>query len=167
MKKRLKRNICNLDNYAVLSRVEDLSTHWKSHIGDALGYACCFWTRHLIKTPNSGHDAEEVQKAINEFFTTYLLFWIEVLAIMGNLDTGVYAINDIQQWYISVSCDDFVFKNPYIYSLFRQVWSASGQMIVNSYSWNILIPSITLPLRSITMLFHSLLPHLGSMSVIA
>ena len=167
MKKRLKRNICNLDNYAVLSRVEDLSTHRKSHIGDALGYACCFWTRHLVKTPNSGHDAEEVQKAINEFFTTYLLFWIEVLAIMGNLDTGVYAINDIQQWYISVSCDDFVFKNPYIYSLFRQVWSASGQMIVNGYSWNILIPSITLPLRSITMLFHSLLPHLGSMSVIA
>ena len=130
MKKRLKRNICNLDNYAVLSRVEDLSTHWKSHIGDALGYACCFWTRHLIKTPNSGHDAEEVQKAINEFFTTYLLFWIEVLAIMGNLDTGVYAINDIQQWYISVSYNDFVCKSPYLH-LFRQDWSASGQMIVN------------------------------------
>ena len=105
MKKRLKRNICNLDNYAVLSRVDDLSTHQKSHIGGALEYACCFWTRHLIKTPNNGQDTEKVQKAIDEFFSTYLLFWIEVLAIMGDLDTGVYAINDIQQWYISVSCD--------------------------------------------------------------
>ena len=106
------------------------STHQKSHIGDALGYACCFWTRHLIKTPNSGHDVEEVQKAIDEFFTKYLLFWIEVLAIMGNLDTGVYAINDIQQWYISVSYNDFVCKSPYLH-LFRQDWSAGGQMIVN------------------------------------
>ena len=113
MKKRLRRNICNLDDYAVLSRVEDLSTHRKLHIGDALGYACHFWTRHLIKTPNRGQDAEEVQKAIDEFFTTYLLFWIEVLAIMGNLDTGVYAINDIQQWYISVSYNDFLFQNLY------------------------------------------------------
>ena len=113
MKKRLKRNICNLDDHAVLSRVKDLSTHQKSHIGDALGYACRFWTKHLIKTPNSGHDAEEVQKAIDEFFTTYLPFWIEVLAIMGNLETGVYAINDIQQWYISVSYEDFVCQNWY------------------------------------------------------
>ena len=57
-----------------------------------------------MKTPSSGHDVEEVHKAIDEFFTTYLLFWIEVLVIVGNLDAGVYAINDIQQWYISVSC---------------------------------------------------------------
>ena len=53
--------------------------------------------------PNSGSDAEEIQKAIDEFFTTYLLFWIEVLIVMGNLDTGVHAINNIKQWYISVS----------------------------------------------------------------
>ena len=107
--KRLRRNICNLDDHAVLSKVKGLHTHQKSCIGNALGYACCFWTRHLIKTPSSGHDAKEVQKAIDEFFTTYLLFWIEVLVIMGNLDASVYAINDIQQWYISVSSKPFIF----------------------------------------------------------
>ena len=109
MKERLRRNICNLDDHAVLSRDKDLPTDQKSHIGDALRYACCFWTRHLIKTPSSGHNVEEVQKAIDEFFTTYLLFWIEVLVIMGNLDASVYAINDIQQWYISVSSKPFIF----------------------------------------------------------
>ena len=107
MKKKLKRNICNLDDYVILSRVEDISTHQKLHIGDALWYACRFWTRHLIKTPNSGHGIGEVQKAVDEFFTTYLLFWIEVLAIMRNLNVGIYAINNIQQWYISVSCKLF------------------------------------------------------------
>ena len=102
MKKRLKRNICSLDSHTILSNAKDLSTQ-KSHIGDALKYACCFWTRHLLKAPSSGFDAEQVQKAIEEFFTTYLLYWIEVLVIVGSLDVGVHAMNDIQQWYIPVS----------------------------------------------------------------
>ena len=103
MKKRLRKNICNLDDYAVLSGVKDLPIRQKSLIGDALGYACRFWTWHLVEIPSRGHKAEEVQKSIDEFFTMHLLFWVEVLAIMGNLDIGVHAINNIQQWYISVS----------------------------------------------------------------
>ena len=136
MKKKLRRNICNLDDHAVLSRVEDLSTHRKLHIGDALGYACCFWTKHLIKTPINGQDAEEVQKAIDEFFTTYLPFWIEVLAVMGNLDTGVYAINDIQQWYISVSYDYFVCKSPYLQLIQAGLvckWADDSQHLILEY----------------------------------
>ena len=105
MKERLKKNICNLDDHVSLDKVEDLPTRQKTHIGDALKYACCFWTRHLIETPGSDCDVQKVQKAIDEFFVTHLLFWIEVLVIMGNLDISVYAINDIQQWHFSVSCD--------------------------------------------------------------
>ena len=56
-----------------------------------------------MNTPSSGCNAEESRKAIDEFFATHLLFWIEVLAVMGNLGVGVHAINDIRQWYISVS----------------------------------------------------------------
>jgi hypothetical protein len=69
--------------------------HWNMH---------AFWTKHLARIPGSGPDVEEVQKAIDKFFTTHLLFWIEVLSLMGNLDVGVYALNDIQQWYMLVSC---------------------------------------------------------------
>ena len=115
MKKRLKKNICNLDDYTILNEVEDLSTYQKTYIGDALEYACCFWTKHLLKTPSNGYDVEEVYEAIDEFFTTNLLFWIEVLVILGNLDIGVYAINNIQQWYISVSYQVFIYyQNPYL-----------------------------------------------------
>ena len=103
MKERLKRNICNLDDYTPLDRVEDLSTHRKVQIGDALEYACQFWTKHLVEIPNNNHNIKKVCKAVEEFFTTHLLFWIEVLVIMGRLDIGVYAINNIRQWYISVS----------------------------------------------------------------
>ena len=103
MKERLKRNICGLDGHVSLGEVKDLPDRRKAYIGDALGYACQFWTRHLVEIPSS-HDVEEVHEAINKFFTTQLLCWIEVLCLMGNLDVGVYAINDVQKWYTSVSC---------------------------------------------------------------
>jgi len=104
MEERLKKNICNLEYCANLSDVGDLSTRKKEYIGEALEYACQFWTKHLMKSPSSGPDVEEVQKAIDKFFTTYLLFWIEVLIIMGNLGASVHSINDIQQWCTLVSC---------------------------------------------------------------
>jgi len=109
MEERLKRNICDLDDYADLSDVNDVSSCRKEHIGDALEYACQFWTKHLVGSPSSGPDAEKVQKAIDKFFTTHLLFWIEVLTIMRNLDVCVHSINDIQQWYISVSYEHAVY----------------------------------------------------------
>jgi len=98
MGKRLKRNICNLDDYAVLSEVKDLPTRQKDHIGDALEYACQFWSKHLLRVPGSSFHVGEVQKAIKEFFTRHLVYWIEVLALTGNLGVGVYAMNDIEQW---------------------------------------------------------------------
>ena len=105
MEERLKRNICELDDHAILTNIGNLSTLQKVHIGKPLEYSCQFWAKHLTKVPSSGHDAEEVYKAVDKFFTINLLFWIEVLAIMGNLGVSVYAINDVQQWYSSVSCE--------------------------------------------------------------
>ena len=103
MKERLKKNICSLDDYTVLSEVQNLSDCWKDHIGDALEYGCHFWTKHLLKIPVSSPDVDEVQKAIDKFSSTHLLFWIELLGFMGNLSVGVYALDDIQQWYTLVS----------------------------------------------------------------
>ena len=103
MEKKLRKNICNLDNHAVLSEVKDLSSRQKEHIGDALEYACRFWTKHLMGIPHSSPQAEEVQRAIDKFFTIHLLHWIEVLVLTGNLGVGIYAMNDVDQWYNLVS----------------------------------------------------------------
>ena len=107
MKVRLKRNICQLDDYVYLEEVKDLSIRKETYIGDALEYSCKFWTDHLASTgtgtTNTSHDIEEVDKAINEFLTTSLLFWIEALSLTGNLNVGVYAINRIEEWYMTVS----------------------------------------------------------------
>jgi len=109
MGERLKRNICNLDDCAVLSGVTDLSTYKKVHIGEALEYACKFWSKHLLMVPSSSSHVGEVQKAIEEFFTRHLLYWIEVLALTGNLGVGVHAINDVEQWYTLVSAVQTIF----------------------------------------------------------
>ena len=101
MKGGLKRNICKLDNFILLSEVEDLSSRRTAYIGGALGYACCYWTTHLANTVAS-LGIEEVQRDIDSFFISHFLFWVEVLSLMGNLEAGVYALNDIQQWYALV-----------------------------------------------------------------
>ena len=116
MGERLKRNICRLDDCAVLSEVKDLSAHQKANIGDALEYTCCFWTKHLLKVPNNSSYVEQVKKAIDKFFTTCLLYWIEVLSLTGNLDIGVYALNDIQEWYMLVSLYVIFIWQTYIYA---------------------------------------------------
>ena len=98
MEEKLKRNICDLDDYAVLSRVEELFSQQKVHIGDALEYVCQFWTKHLLEIPSSSPHTEEVHKGIDKFFTVHFLHWIEVLVLTGNLGVGIHAINDIEQW---------------------------------------------------------------------
>jgi len=103
MRERLKKNICNLDDHAYLSDIKDLSALCKAHIGDALKYACCFWTNHLLMIPGNITCIKQVEEGINQFFTTCLPYWIEVLALTGNLGAGVYAINDVERWCALVS----------------------------------------------------------------
>ena len=104
MKQKLKKDICELDGYGPLSSVQDLKARRKTHIGDALGYACCFWASHLHCSANGRPDGDdEVHRAIDEFFTTCFLFWVEVLSLMENLATGVHALSYIAQWYAKVS----------------------------------------------------------------
>ena len=103
MKEKLKRNICDLDDYAILGEVEEFSDQKKNSIGDALEYACQFWTKHLLGVPSNSPCTQEVQREIDQFFTTHLLHWIEVLVVVGGVDVGVHAINDIEQWYTEVS----------------------------------------------------------------
>jgi hypothetical protein len=121
MEEHLRKNICGLDNYAILSKVEDLSTLRKKHIGSSLEYACQFWTRHLVSIPGDGPYTKRVQETIDSFFTKHLLCWIEVLIIMVHLGAAVSAINDIRQWYISVS-----YTRTHSYMVYSQTSALGG-----------------------------------------
>ena len=101
---KLKRNICQLNNPIELTGVEDLQERRNTCIGDALKYACLFWASHLAKSATSNLGNDEVYRAVDEFFKDHFLFWVEVLSLTRNLNIGVYALNDIDQWYSMVSC---------------------------------------------------------------
>ena len=113
-KERLRKNICNLDGCPSLSEVKDLPARKDVYIGSALGYACRFWTKHLAMVPGDNSHVSRILKAIDEFFATRLLFWIEVLGLTGNLNAGVHALHDIDQWYLSVSCATYMPRHTYI-----------------------------------------------------
>jgi len=138
MKGRLKKNICDLYDYTSLQEVKDLSTRCKAYIGDSLEYACWSWARHLLHVPYRSQNFEELHKAIDEFFTKYLLFWIEVLSLTGSLSLGVYALSDIQEWCNVVSMNSVFIKAPFS-CLFRQEFPLNGQMTASISSWNTLI----------------------------
>jgi len=53
---------------------------------------------HLCSIPNNSPHIQEVQEAIEQFFTKNLLHWIEVLVIVESLSVGIHAINDVEQW---------------------------------------------------------------------
>jgi len=65
---RLNKNICDLDDYAILSEVGDLFVRREACIGRALEYACRFWTKHLARIPGNGPHVKRMREAIDEFF---------------------------------------------------------------------------------------------------
>jgi len=165
MKKRLKRNICKLDAYVVLSKIEDLPTLRATHICETLKYACQYWTHHLAKIPCSSDGGEDIQSAIKDFFTTGFLFWVEVLSLTGNLEIGLHALYNIEQWYKMVSQMQ-KFYSSLCSCLSRQEFPASGQLIASNLSWIILTQSRT-ALQGYTMMPPYFVPlHPGSMCTI-
>jgi hypothetical protein len=166
MAKRLRRNICGLDDHDSHDKFKHLPALRRTHIGDALEYACKFWARHLMEIPSNNHNIKEVHEAIDKFFTTQLLYWIEVLGLMGKLDVGPYAINDVGKWYTSVSCGlSTRWKLVFIF-LFRQEIPVSGWMTASVSSWNTLMQSVTLLPRFTILHSHFPLPLLGFTSII-
>ena len=67
MKERLKKHICDLDDYVILGEVKDLPARRKACIGEVLKYACRFWKKYVAEIPRNGPRTKRVQEAIDEF----------------------------------------------------------------------------------------------------
>ena len=129
MKKCLRKNICDLEDYAVLTEVKDLQVLGERFIGSSLEYACRFWTRHLVNVPGRGPNTNRIKQEIEVFFAKHLLYWFEVLSIVGHLGVAVHAINHIREWYISVGYTQThsYIKRPHRFSLDRHPHLRTGR----------------------------------------
>lgn len=108
MVKELKKNICDLPQYAMNQEVEDLPARSERYISNELEYSCRFWARHLNSDSGAGGDIELTTKLLRTFFETHLMSWLEVLSITGEMRAAVYSIAFLKEWLAKVSSIDFV-----------------------------------------------------------
>jgi hypothetical protein len=96
MIKELKFNICHLETSSLSNQeVDDLDGRIQKHISDSLQYACIYWANHLCYT--SGHPIQgNIYPLIDAFFEGIRpLFWIEVLSVMRQVQSGISALRRV------------------------------------------------------------------------
>lgn len=84
MKSKLRFNICNVEESHVRNTdLRDMPTLVQRNIGPCLSYACRFWGDHLREY--STYD-EQISSELLEFLQKSLLFWLEVLSLIKQMN---------------------------------------------------------------------------------
>ena len=88
--------MCKLPDAVLNSEVNDLHKRIEQHLSPALQYACRSWHKHLgdqkaVWTP-------EVTSILHQFLEKKLLFWLEVLSVLGAVKEAVNALGVAKRW---------------------------------------------------------------------
>ena len=87
----LKQNMCGLPDGVANSDVDDLKERVGKSIDSAVQYACRSWHTHLVEGPTISVKAH-ITSALHQFLETKLLFWLEVLSVLGAAGNAVDAL---------------------------------------------------------------------------
>ena len=96
MNQRLGQNMCQLPDGVVNSDVDDLRERVEQYIDHSLQYACRSWHKHLIGTISAY--AIEIKPFLHQFLERKLLFWLEVLSVLGATREAVSALEVAAKW---------------------------------------------------------------------
>jgi NACHT domain len=92
----LKRDICHLKDPSKLNlEVQDFPERMDACVPVVLRYACCFWIEHVCSSSPGGIEWLEL---LEKFFTEKVLNWIEVLSLMGKLETIQLPLERLYTW---------------------------------------------------------------------
>jgi hypothetical protein len=101
MKSDLRFNICSLPSSFLLdSEVPDLGRRVQEMINDTLKYCCQFWGHHLIQS--NPHDHEFLRTCLEEFLHLPVLFWIEVMNLLGLRSQVIEILQQAHKWVLEV-----------------------------------------------------------------
>ncbi|KAG8882156.1 hypothetical protein FRB97_008644, partial [Tulasnella sp. 331] len=93
------RNICRLTDPSKLnSEVEGLSAKIEEYISPALAYACLYWTDHLSEARTDSKESLEVDSLVEHFVEQKILYWIEVLSLLGKTKEAVILLRSADTW---------------------------------------------------------------------
>lgn len=99
MKTQLKFNICRLESSHVANKdIPDLADRIDHYIPAHLSYSCRFWVNHLDCTAGNAASDPEVLKDIEVVLTNNLLFWFEVMSLLGAIARAAQATSLLVKW---------------------------------------------------------------------
>ena len=109
MNRRLELNLCKLPDSVINSEVDDLKERTKQYIHRPLEYACRSWHKHLADA-TLAHRLE-ITPTLHCFLEEKLLFWLEVLSILGATREAVNALEVVARWLDVRSAPFFIFPS--------------------------------------------------------
>ena len=98
MDRMLEKNMCKLPDGIANSDVMDLEERTRRHIGPALQYACRSWHTHLVGRRTTSTDTRKIASGLHRFLEKKLLFWLEVLSVLGTVRSAVDALQATINW---------------------------------------------------------------------
>jgi hypothetical protein len=100
MMKGLRFNICSLEtSYRRNRDIPDLRTRVEAAISWPLQYSCLYWTSHLVKIEKQKCNTRLIESMLRDLLIgPKVLFWIEVLSLVGRLETAPPSIRDLRSW---------------------------------------------------------------------
>jgi hypothetical protein len=94
----LKFNICDLESSLQLNEeIKDLNERVDQKISDTLQYSCAFWSNHICHSIDTGDP--EIYKLLDHFVEkSRLLYWMEVLSLIGQVAIGDSSLRRLVSW---------------------------------------------------------------------
>ncbi|EKM52761.1 uncharacterized protein PHACADRAFT_211974 [Phanerochaete carnosa HHB-10118-sp] len=89
----LRTDICNIGRIMPNSEVPGLPELVAEHIPPSLQYSCFHWTHHMFR----GEVDNELFDLLIKFGSSYLLNWLEVLSLLGELGGAVSALQTLRK----------------------------------------------------------------------
>ncbi|KAG8888572.1 hypothetical protein FRB98_007437, partial [Tulasnella sp. 332] len=75
-----------------------LSAKIEEYISPALAYACLYWTDHLSEARTDSKESLEVDSLVEHFVEQKILYWIEVLSLLGKTKEAVILLRSADTW---------------------------------------------------------------------
>lgn len=99
MNRNLTVDMCNLGDPSLLNcDIEDLDKRCKLRIKEGVRYACRWFAHHLSQIPWDRRTDKTLILSLQSFATRYLLNWIEVLSLTGELDSAILSLREAVDW---------------------------------------------------------------------
>ena len=106
MKSELLFNICELPSSFLLdSEIPDLGDRVRENIGEALRYSSQYWAQHLTRGTSDDHEG---RVRIHEFLRVRVLFWIEMMNLLGRSAQCAAILQRAHEWVSKVRIPRYV-----------------------------------------------------------